>query len=66
MQKLYLLSCGINFNFFINYYIWQLLTISHDYPEPVDKHDSDQTFTQPPGSKVKYLNFAITQLSIFF
>ena len=41
MQKLCCFFCGINFTFLQNYYIWQLLTIGHDYPVPVDKHDSD-------------------------
>ena len=67
MQKLYWLFCGIIFTFLQNY-IWQLLAIGHDYPVPVDKHNSDENFTPPPppltpsvGSKGKYLNFAITQ-----
>ena len=32
---------GINFTFLQNYYIWQLFTIGHDYPVPVDKHEFD-------------------------
>ena len=41
MQKLYWLFCIINFTFPQSYYIGQLLTIGHDYPVSVDKHDSD-------------------------
>ena len=41
MQKLYWLFGGINITFLPNYNIWQLFTIGHDYPMPVDKHDSD-------------------------
>ena len=37
MQKVYWLFCGINFTFLQKYYIWQLLTIGHDYLVPVDK-----------------------------
>ena len=39
--------CGINFIFFQNYNIWKLLTICHDYPVPVNKHDSDLNFAPP-------------------
>ena len=38
---LYWLFCGINFTILQNYNIWQLITIGHDYPVPVDKHNSD-------------------------
>ena len=31
----------INFTFLQNYYISQRVTISHDYPVPVDKHNRD-------------------------
>ena len=31
----------INFTFLQNYYILQLVTISHDYPVPVVKHNCD-------------------------
>ena len=53
MQKLYWLFGGINFTFLPNYNIWQLFTIGNDYPMPVDKHDSDQNFTSPPGVKIQ-------------
>ena len=36
MQKLFSV---MNFTFPQSYYIWQLLTIGHDCPVPVDKHD---------------------------
>ena len=41
MQKLYCFFCGIKLTFLQKYHILQLLTIGHDYPVPVDKHDSD-------------------------
>ena len=43
--------------FLQNNYIWYLLTIGHDFPVPVDEHDSDQNFTPPPE---------IVQISLFF
>ena len=42
MQELYWLFCEMNFTFLQSFYIWQLLTIGHDCPLPVDKHDSDK------------------------
>ena len=33
--------CGINFTFLQNYIIWQLFTMGHDYPKPVDKHNNN-------------------------
>ena len=57
--------CRINITFLQNNYIEQLLTIGHDYPVPVDKHNRDKKITAPSpspvGSKVKYVNFAIPQ-----
>ena len=41
MQKNLLAVCGVNFTFLQNYNIWQFLTIDHDNPVPVDKHDGD-------------------------
>ena len=65
MQKLYWLLYIMNFTFPQSYGIRQLLTIGHDCLVPVDKHDSDKTFSPPltpeAGSKVKYVNFAVTK-----
>ena len=53
------------FTFPQSYYIYQLLTVDHDCPVPVDKNSSVKTYSTPltplTGSKVKYLNFAITK-----
>ena len=44
-----------------SYYIQQLHAIDHNYPVPVDKHDSvkilPHSFDPSNGLKVKYLNF---------
>ena len=40
--------CGINFTVLHNHDIGHLLTIGHDYPVPVDKHDSGSNFTPSP------------------
>ena len=65
MQNLYKLFCVMIVTFPQSYYIQQLLTKDHDCPVPVDKHGSVQilptSLTPPKGSKVKYLNFAITK-----
>ena len=61
MQKLYWLFV-INFTSPKSYYIWQLLTIGHDYPVPVDKHYRDQNFTPltpKARSKVEYFYYFI-------
>ena len=68
MQMLYWLSCGINFTFLQNYKIWQLLNIGHDYPLTVACYwlkFYPIPLTPKMESKVKYLNFALTLLSIF-
>ena len=57
------------FTFHQSYYIKQLLAIDHDCEVPVDKNGSVKSFTPPPltapkGSKVKYLNFAVTKAII--
>ena len=41
MQKLYWLFGEINFIFLQIYNIEQVLTTGHDYPVPIDNHDSD-------------------------
>ena len=46
MQKLYCLFL-ITFTFLQNYTFGQLLTTGHDYPVPVDKHDSDWNLPHP-------------------
>ena len=53
--------CGIHFPFFQNYNICKLLTIGHDYPVPLDKHDSDANFTTPPkGQILKFHNNSVS------
>ena len=71
MQILYWLFVEYTSHFSKNYYILQFLTIGHHYPVPVVKHNRDEKFTAsspPVGSKVKYVNFAITQsvVNIFY
>ena len=44
--KAILAFCAINFAFLQHYYTCKLLTIGHDYPVPVDKHDNDYISTQ--------------------
>ena len=43
------------------HFIWLLLTMGHDCPVPVNKHENIKKFTPPPDplGGVKYLNFAI-------
>ena len=46
MQQLNWPFCGINFTFLKDYNICQFAT-DHDYPVPVDKHESDKKLPHP-------------------